>query len=363
MADVTHLKDLKPDPRNARRHNPRNVGMLEDALNEVGAARSIVIDENGVVLAGNATIEAAANAGIERVQVVDADGETIIAVRRSGLTPEQKTRLALFDNRIGDLSEFNPGVLAELQADNAALLDGLFRDDELKELLNHEADLLASLAAVDDDPLDFGALTARDVPDALWPSDNEWGIPTLDLHWQADAVDLPVVTWGSMARTSKMRGTWLFYTEDERFEALWHDPSGVVNSGCVNAVEPNFSVYDQMPRAIALYNTYRKRWMARYWQSKGVRVFVDLNVAEHGADINLMGVPQGWRAYATRGYADRMDATEREFERACERAGSDDVLFLVYGGGKAVMELCQRRAWVHIDEHMNRAKRGEMTHD
>jgi ParB-like chromosome segregation protein Spo0J len=109
--------------------------MIEDALNEVGAARSIVIDENNVVLAGNATIEAAASAGIERVQVVDADGETIIAVRRSGLTPEQKTRLALFDNRTSELSDFDPAVLAALQAENAALMEGLFRDDELKAIL------------------------------------------------------------------------------------------------------------------------------------------------------------------------------------------------------------------------------------
>lgn len=99
------IADLKQDPANARKHNPRNVGMIENALNEVGAARSIVIDEDGRILAGNATVEAAAQAGIERVQVVDADGETLIAVRRSGLTEEQKRRLALFDNRAAELEE------------------------------------------------------------------------------------------------------------------------------------------------------------------------------------------------------------------------------------------------------------------
>ena len=67
---IQHLADLKPDPRNARAHTPRNIGMIEAALGEIGAARSIVIDEDGVVLAGNATIEAAVQAGIERVQVV-----------------------------------------------------------------------------------------------------------------------------------------------------------------------------------------------------------------------------------------------------------------------------------------------------
>ena len=129
------LGDLVPDPKNARRHNPRNVGMIEQALNEVGAGRSIVIDETGTVLAGNATIEAAAQAGLERVQVVDADGRTLIAVRRSGLTPEQKVRLALYDNRTAELADWDDGVLAELVADCPEVAKGLWSDAELHALL------------------------------------------------------------------------------------------------------------------------------------------------------------------------------------------------------------------------------------
>ena len=139
-AVIETLADLTPDPRNARRHNPRNVGMLEKALGEVGAARSIVIDEHGVVLAGNATIEAAARAGIEKVQVVDADGETIIAVRRTGLTAKQKTRLALYDNRTAELADWDADVIADLMATERELLDGLFADDELAELLDDLGD-------------------------------------------------------------------------------------------------------------------------------------------------------------------------------------------------------------------------------
>jgi ParB-like chromosome segregation protein Spo0J len=81
--EIIGLGDLKPDPQNARKHTPRNVAMIVDAFQEVGAARSIVIDEKGVVLAGNATIRAASQAGLARVKVVDADGSEIIAVRRT----------------------------------------------------------------------------------------------------------------------------------------------------------------------------------------------------------------------------------------------------------------------------------------
>ena len=135
MGEITHIGELTSDPDNARSHTARGVGMIEEALNEVGAARSIVIDEDGKVLAGNATIEAAAAAGIERVRVVDADGEEIIAVRRSGLSDEQKKRLALYDNRAGELSDWDAGVLADLKEQDEALLAGLFRDDELEEIL------------------------------------------------------------------------------------------------------------------------------------------------------------------------------------------------------------------------------------
>lgn len=131
--NLQHIGELTTDAENARAHNPRNVGMIVDALHEVGAARSIVIDEDGRILAGNATIEAAALAGIENVKVIEADGETIIAVRRSGLTEEQKKRLALYDNRTAELADWDIGQLAAgLEA--GFDLSGLWSELELAEL-------------------------------------------------------------------------------------------------------------------------------------------------------------------------------------------------------------------------------------
>ena len=114
------LCDLKPDPANARQHPQRNLGGIADLLREVGAARSIVIDEEGVVLAGNGVLAAAGRAGIEKVQVVDADGKTLVAVRRSGLTQRQKAQLAIGDNRSNELSSWDVPRLTEL-ADEVGL--------------------------------------------------------------------------------------------------------------------------------------------------------------------------------------------------------------------------------------------------
>lgn len=80
-------------------------------------ARSIVIDEDGMILAGNGVVEAAAEVGITRMRIVEADGEEVIAVRRTGLTPEQKRALAIYDNRTAELATWN---VEQLLADQAA---------------------------------------------------------------------------------------------------------------------------------------------------------------------------------------------------------------------------------------------------
>lgn len=129
---IETVEDLLGDERNARRRTPRNLGMIEDSLREVGAARSIVINRKGQILAGNGTVEAAVNAGISKVRVVEADGNEIIAVLRDGLTPEQEKRLALYDNRTAELAEWDPLELTALRGED--LLDGLFYEDELDRL-------------------------------------------------------------------------------------------------------------------------------------------------------------------------------------------------------------------------------------
>jgi len=199
-------------------------------------------------------------------------------------------------------------------------------------------------------------LSGGDVPNAIWATDNECDIPLLNLSLQADAIESPIVAWGSVSRSDKMSGTWHFYVDDARFKALWRNPRPVVTSACRAAVEPNFSCSDQMAVAVGLYRVYQKRWLARYWQSKGIRILVDLNVGEKFHCLNMLGVPTGWRAYATRGYSGLPGSTVREWELACERARTEDILFMVYGGGTEVQQHCMARGWVWIPERADVVK-------
>lgn len=133
---LVSLSHARPDSQNARRRTERSAALIERSLSEFGAARSIVIDETGTVLAGNGTLEAAAAIGIDQLLVVPADGNTLVAVQRTDLTARQKKRYAIADNRASDLSEWDAATLAMLQEEDPDLhLDSFWTDTELDQLM------------------------------------------------------------------------------------------------------------------------------------------------------------------------------------------------------------------------------------
>ena len=148
---MTSIKDLKSDHKNARKRTDRSAELIKESLQRYGAARSIVIDEDNRILAGNGTIEGAKEAGIDRIRVIETDGDEVIAVRRIGLTEEQKIGLALADNRTSDLSEWDQEMLNRLGEQHDISL--FFSQDDLDGILEVEAEQLPpeDFAEVDDD--------------------------------------------------------------------------------------------------------------------------------------------------------------------------------------------------------------------
>jgi hypothetical protein len=134
MSDsVKSISSLKQDPKNARKRTAQSKHLIEESLNRYGAARSIVIDESDRILAGNGTVDAASRSGITKVRIVETDGDEIIAVRRTGLTEDEKVGLALADNRTSDLSEWDAEMLQKLSEEHDIL--PWFSDDDLSKLL------------------------------------------------------------------------------------------------------------------------------------------------------------------------------------------------------------------------------------
>lgn len=97
-----NFKQLKPDPRNANIHSEYGMGLLENSIRELGYGRSVVISDDGVLIAGNATVEAGAAVGMEEIEIVKTDGKKLIVVQRTDIksgTPEFH-KMAFADNII-----------------------------------------------------------------------------------------------------------------------------------------------------------------------------------------------------------------------------------------------------------------------
>tara|TARA_R100000231_G_scaffold47726_1_gene40876 strand:- start:414 stop:1565 length:1152 start_codon:yes stop_codon:yes gene_type:complete len=147
---MTSINDLQNDPKNARKRTDKSAKLIRQSLEQYGAARSIVIDENNRILAGNGTIAGAKAAGIKNLKVIETDGNEIIAVKRTGLTEDEKVGLALADNRSSDLSEWDLNMLEELSQEHD--LNPWFDNDDLKELLG-ETEVLPAEGLTDPDDI------------------------------------------------------------------------------------------------------------------------------------------------------------------------------------------------------------------
>jgi hypothetical protein len=196
-------------------------------------------------------------------------------------------------------------------------------------------------------------------PDCLYPSDNELEVPTLRTDMQAKECQIPFLLWGEQRRTYDMcgSGTLHFYCHDYCFgDSLYQHPEKILQQNPANIVEPNYSLFQETPIAFGIQAIYKKRMIARALQDKGIRVFVDMNVAAKWYQFNMLGVPRGWTAYCTRGYADRIDYLKFEVNLARYWADGNQVLFVVYGGGQDVKRVCREEGLVYVNPTLKMKK-------
>jgi len=122
------IADLTPDPQNARQHDDKNLKAIEGSLKEFGQRKPIVITEDGVIVAGNGTVEAAKRLGWTQIDVVKVPNDW---------TPDKIKAFAIADNRTAELANWNQEVLTsqllELEAEGWELAEFGFEALELPD--------------------------------------------------------------------------------------------------------------------------------------------------------------------------------------------------------------------------------------
>jgi 16S rRNA G966 N2-methylase RsmD len=125
----------------------------------------VVIDEDNRILAGNGTVDAAKRAGISKVRVIETEGDEIIAVKRTGLTEDQKIGLALADNRTSDLSEWDKEMLHQLSEEHD--ITPWFEAEDLTEIMG-EVEVIPPEGLTDADDVPEAPEEPTTKPGDLW---------------------------------------------------------------------------------------------------------------------------------------------------------------------------------------------------
>lgn len=95
-----NIESLQQDDKNFNKGTKKGRGLIDKSIRKFGAGRSILLDKNNRIIAGNKTQELAKEAGIKKVVVIDAKPDELVAVRRGDmdLDSEKGREMALADN-------------------------------------------------------------------------------------------------------------------------------------------------------------------------------------------------------------------------------------------------------------------------
>jgi len=100
--ETLKVRELTQDPNNARKHDENNLQAIQGSLTAFGQRKPIVIDKDGVIVAGNGTVQAAERLGWDTIQAVRVPADW---------TDDQVKAFALADNRTAELASWDTDVL------------------------------------------------------------------------------------------------------------------------------------------------------------------------------------------------------------------------------------------------------------
>lgn len=76
-----------------------------------------------------------------------------------------------------------------------------------------------------------------------------------------------------------------FFVDDYQFTRLWAQPDKYINQLQRFRVvcTPDFSTYTDYPKALQIYNHYRKHWLGAYWQMHGIEVIPTISWSDESS--------------------------------------------------------------------------------
>ena len=269
------LTEIKPYEKNPRK-NDGAVKYVAESIRQFGFKVPIVIDKDGVIVAGHTRYKAAKKLKMNEVPCIVADD----------LTDEQIKAFRLADNKVSEQAEWDFELL-DIE------LEGIF-DIDMEEL-GFELDF-------EEEPEDI-----KPKENERLRTDNAYNLPFVDIDRTEGKYQMPIIEPEHHVPSSLIGFNYAlssgdtsagihFYVDDYQFERVWNDPQKYIevlrDYDCV--LTPDFSLYLDMPIAMKLWNVFRSRLIGQMCQDAGLIVIPTVSWAEKETfEFCFDGLPVG----------------------------------------------------------------------
>lgn len=278
------IKDIAPYDKNPRR-NGEAVKYVAESIKQFGFKNPIIIDKNGVIVAGHTRLKAAKQLKMTEVPCIVADD----------LTDEQVKAFRLADNKVSEKAEWDFDLL-ESELENIIDLDmeqfgfdldELNMDFELEKELEQKKNQEETQRRVEN---------ILNLEYAQFKGSGKYDIPIIK-----PVYDLPEIKewigFNYVLSDEEPAGKAVhFFIDDYQFERVWSNPERYVDKlkRYVCVATPDFSPYGDMPLAAQIFNIYRKNWVGAFLQNNGITVIptVRASTDERSLDFYIDGFPQ-----------------------------------------------------------------------
>jgi ParB-like chromosome segregation protein Spo0J len=95
-------RDLKPNPRNARTHSPKQIRSIAASIRRFGFVNPVLIDQDGVIIAGHGRVMAAKELGLDQVPVILIEH----------MSENERRAYIIADNKLAEQAGWDRDILA-----------------------------------------------------------------------------------------------------------------------------------------------------------------------------------------------------------------------------------------------------------
>lgn len=142
----------------------------------------------------------------------------------------------------------------------------------------------------------FGSFDALHREELFAGEDKRFGIPDVLRMPLPSPLPKAFIDWPH--RKSFPEGTGLhFFVDDYQFERVWNHPHwyiGEFKKRHPLIFSPDFSIFVDCPSVMQQWNTYRARWLCRWYQEQGVSMIPTVSWGDKTSyDFVFAGIPKG----------------------------------------------------------------------